>query len=52
YVLGLLGRFPEAGETVEDNGLIFDIEEAEKNRIVMLRITKKPNDEAEEKVKQ
>ena len=43
YVLGLIGRFPETGETVEDeaHGLDFVIEEAEKNRIVMLRILKK-----------
>lgn len=41
YVLGLLGRFPEEGEVVEDKNLTFHIEEAEKNRIVMLRIIKK-----------
>ena len=52
YVLGLLGRFPEAGESVEDSGLIFHIEQAEKNRIVMLRIIKKHVEETEEKPKQ
>ncbi len=41
YVLGLLGRFPKTGEVVEDEALTFHIEEAEKNRIVMLRIIKK-----------
>ena len=49
YVLGLIGRFPETGETVEDkeHDLDFVIEEAEKNRIVMLRILKKEKNEEE-----
>lgn len=49
YVLGLIGRFPDTGETVTDekNGLDFIIEEAEKNRIVMLRILKKVPAEAQ-----
>ncbi len=49
YVLGLIGRFPESGEKIEDseNGIDFIIEEAEKNRIVMLRILKKTSGEEE-----
>ena len=51
YVLGLIGRFPETGETVEDtaHGLDFVIEKAEKNRIVMLRILKKEQPAEENK---
>jgi len=38
YVIGLLGRFPEKGETVEEAPLRFIIEELDKNRIVKLRL--------------
>lgn len=38
YVTGVLGRFPDAGETVETDGLKIKIEEIDKNRIEKLRI--------------
>lgn len=38
YVIGVLGRFPEAGEKVEHDGIKFVIEEIDKNRIEKLRI--------------
>ena len=38
YVVGLLGRFPEVGETVEQDNMKVVIEEVDKNRIEKLRI--------------
>ncbi len=38
FVIGVLGRFPEAGEKVEYDGIKFVIEEIDKNRIEKLRI--------------
>ncbi len=38
FVIGVLGRFPEAGETVEYDGIKFVVEEIDKNRIEKLRI--------------
>ncbi len=39
YVLGLFDRFPRAGESIKENNVTFKVEEFDKNRIVMLRIT-------------
>lgn len=38
YVVGVLGRFPEKGESVESDNVKFVIEEVDKNRIEKLRI--------------
>lgn len=38
YVIGIMGRFPEKGETVESDNVKFVIEEIYKNRIEKLRI--------------
>ncbi len=38
YVIGMLGRFPENGEMLEENGIKITVEETEKNRIEKLRI--------------
>ncbi len=38
YVIGILGRFALAGETVDTDGLEIKVEEIEKNRITKLRI--------------
>ena len=38
FVIGVLGTFPEAGETVEYDGIKFVVEEIDKNRIEKLRI--------------
>ncbi|MBE6007895.1 MAG: HlyC/CorC family transporter [Lachnospiraceae bacterium] len=38
FVIGVLGTFPEAGETVEYDGIRFVVEEIDKNRIEKLRI--------------
>jgi len=38
FVIGALGRFPEAGETIEYDGIKFVVEEIDKNRIEKLRI--------------
>lgn len=38
FVIGVLGRFPEQGETVEYDGIKFVVEELDKNRIEKLRI--------------
>ncbi len=38
YVIGVLGRFPEAGEVVECDNVRFVVEEIDKNRIEKLRI--------------
>lgn len=38
FVMGILGRLPEIGETIEHNNIKFIIEGVEKNRITMLRI--------------
>ncbi len=39
YVLAIIGRFPEKGETVEDENAKFYIEETDKNRIEKIKIT-------------
>ncbi len=38
FVMGILGRLPEIGETIEYNNIKFIIEGVEKNRITKLRI--------------
>ena len=38
YVIGILGRFPNSGEYVEESGIIFIVEEAGKNKIEKLRL--------------
>lgn len=38
YVIGVLGRFPDAGEIVETDNMKVTIEEVDKNRIEKLRI--------------
>ena len=38
YVVGVIGRFPEKGETIEENNIKFVIEEIDKNRIEKMRI--------------
>lgn len=38
FVIGIIGRFPEKGETVESEGVKFIVEEIDKNRIEKLRI--------------
>ena len=38
FVIGVLGTFPEAGETIEYDGIKFVVEEIDKNRIEKLRI--------------
>ncbi len=40
YVTGILGRFPDTGEIVNQDSLKFIITEADKNRIVRLKIVK------------
>lgn len=41
YVIELLGRFPEQGEAIDTEDILFYIEEVERNRIEKIRITKK-----------
>jgi len=38
YVVGVIGRFPEKGETIEENNIKFIIEETDRNRIEKMRI--------------
>jgi len=38
YVVGVIGRFPEKGETIEDSNVKFIIEETDRNRIGKIRI--------------
>ncbi len=38
YVVGVIGRFPEKGETIEENNVKFIIEETDRNRIEKMRI--------------
>ncbi len=38
YVVGVIGRFPEKGETIEEDNIKFIIEETDKNRIEKMRI--------------
>jgi putative hemolysin len=38
YVIGLIGRIPELGEIIEQEGITFFIEELDKTRISKLRI--------------
>lgn len=38
YIIGVLGRFPDAGEKVETDQMKVTIEEIDKNRIVKLRV--------------
>jgi len=38
YVIGIIGRFPEQGETIESEDVKFVIEKIDKNRIEKLRI--------------
>lgn len=38
YVIGIIGRFPEQGETIETDNVKFIVEEVDKNRIEKLRI--------------
>lgn len=38
YVVGVVGRFPEKGETIEENDIKFIIEETDRNRIEKIRI--------------
>ena len=38
YVIGVLGRFPDAGEVVETDNMKVKIEEVDKNRIEKLRV--------------
>lgn len=38
YVIGVIGRFPKKGETIETNDIKFIVEEIDKNRIEKLRI--------------
>lgn len=40
YVVGVIGRFPEKGETIEENNIKFIIEETDRNRIEKMRILK------------
>lgn len=38
YVVGVIGRFPEKGETIEENNVKFIIEKTDRNRIEKMRI--------------
>ena len=38
YVVGVIGRFPEKGETIEENSVKFIIEETDRNRIEKMKI--------------
>lgn len=38
YIIGVLGRFPDAGETLETDNMKVKIEEVDKNRIEKLRV--------------
>lgn len=38
FIIGILGRLPESGETIEYNNIKFVVESIEKNRIIKLRI--------------
>lgn len=38
YVIGLLGRFPTAGEKIDADGILIKIETVDKNRIIKLRV--------------
>ena len=38
YVVGVIGRFPEKGETIEEKDVKFIIEETGRNRIEKIRI--------------
>ena len=38
YVVGIIGRFPEKGETIEENNIKFTVEETDRNRIEKIRI--------------
>ncbi|MCQ4725088.1 hemolysin family protein [Anaerotignum faecicola] len=48
YVIGFLGRFAVAGETVTTDGLEIKVEEVEKNRITKLRVKVLPKENEEE----
>ena len=39
FVFGLLGRAPEVGDTIEHDGLRFDVLEIEGSRILKLAVT-------------
>ncbi len=47
YVIAIIDRFPEKGETVEMGSAKFCIDEIDKNRIEKLRIILTPESEAE-----
>ncbi len=38
YVIGIIGRLPEQGETIDDDSIRFIVEEIDKNRIEKIRI--------------
>ncbi len=44
YITWLLGRFAKKGEVIRDHGLVFTVEEIEKNRIEQLRIQVQPQE--------
>lgn len=48
YITEKLGRFPEAGEVVEDNKIQFAVLEVDKNRISKVKLTLLPEEEIAE----
>lgn len=48
YVLGLFNRFPQMGEEIKEDNIVYKVEEFYKNRIVMLRITLLKSEEMKE----
>ncbi len=50
HVFGLLGREPKVGDEVEGKGYVLCVEEADRHRILKLRLTKVEIEEAEETV--
>ncbi len=47
YITEKLGRFPESGEVVEDEGILFTVLETDKTRISKVKLTLLPEDEEE-----
>lgn len=48
YLIGLLDRLPEEGETIEDNGYTFNVVSVDKNRIEKIKMSLPKEDKEEE----
>jgi CBS domain containing-hemolysin-like protein len=48
YITELLGRFPEAGEVVENEKVVFTVLETDKTRISKVKLTVLPEEEETE----